>query len=203
MQNQLNDQVIKMDILKKLQARSGSKCELCSSTENLSVYEVPPSSKGTLEDSILACNTCIDQIEDPEKVSVNHWRCLNDSMWSEVSAVQVVAWRMLSRLKSEGWPQDLLDMLYLDEENMAWAKATGEGEEESEKVVHRDVNGVVLQAGDSVVLIKDLKVKGSSMVAKQGTAVRRISLDRENAEYIEGKVGPTQIVIITKYVKKI
>lgn len=203
MQNQLNDQVIKMDILKKLQARSGSKCELCSSTENLNVYEVPPSSKGTLEDSILACNTCIDQIEDPEKVSVNHWRCLNDSMWSEVSAVQVVAWRMLSRLKSEGWPQDLLDMLYLDEENMAWAKATGEGEEESEKVVHRDVNGVVLQAGDSVVLIKDLKVKGSSMVAKQGTAVRRISLDRENAEYIEGKVGPTQIVIITKYVKKI
>ncbi|MDH3323662.1 MAG: PhnA protein, partial [Flavobacteriaceae bacterium] len=73
-----------MDILKKLQARSGSKCELCSSTENLNVYEVPPSSKGTLEDSILACNTCIDQIEDPEKVSVNHWRCLNDSMWSEV-----------------------------------------------------------------------------------------------------------------------
>jgi protein PhnA len=64
------------------------------------------------------------------------------------------------------------------------------------------VNGVVLQAGDSVVLIKDLKVKGSSMVAKQGTAVRNIRLDRENAEYIEGKVGPTQIVIITKYVKK-
>ena len=71
------------------------------------------------------------------------------------------------------------------------------------KIIHRDVNGVVLQAGDSVVLIKDLKVKGSSMVAKQGTAVRRISLDRDNAEYIEGKVGPTQIVIITKYVKKI
>ena len=44
------------------------------------------------------------------------------------------------------------------------------------EIVHRDVNGVVLQAGDSVVLIKDLKVKGSSMVAKQGTAVRRISL---------------------------
>ena len=51
--------------------------------------------------------------------------------------------------------------------------------------------------------IKDLKVKGSSLVAKQGTAVRRISLDHENAEFIEGKVGPTQIVIITKYVKKI
>lgn len=192
-----------MSLLKKLQVRSESKCELCTSTENLSVYEVPPTSKGTIDDSILACDTCIDQIENPDNVDANHWRCLNDSMWSEVAAVQVLAWRMLTRLRAEGWPQDLLDMLYLDEENLKWAQATGEGEEESDKIIHRDVNGVVLQAGDSVVLIKDLKVKGSSMVAKQGTAVRRISLDRENAEFIEGKVGPTQIVIITKYVKKI
>jgi len=54
----------------------------------------------------------------------------------------------------------------------------------------------VLQAKDSVVLM-NLKVKSSSMVAKQGTTVRRISLDHDNAEYIEGKVDPTQIVIIT------
>ncbi|HBR53987.1 MAG TPA: PhnA protein, partial [Flavobacteriaceae bacterium] len=51
--------------------------------------------------------------------------------------------------------------------------------------------------------IKDLKVKGSSMIAKQGTAVRRISLDHENETYIEGKVDGQQIVIITDYVKKI
>jgi len=193
----------KMSISKKLHERSDSKCELCSATENLNVYEVPPNSKGNLENSILACETCIDQIENPDRVDVNHWRCLNDSMWSESPAVQVIAWRMLTRLKAEGWPQDLLDMLFFDEEQLKWAQATGEGEDESEKIIHRDVNGVVLQAGDSVVLIKDLKVKGSSMVAKQGTAVRRISLDRDNAEFIEGKVGPTQIVIITKYVKKI
>ena len=192
-----------MSLLKNLQQRSQSKCELCSSEEQLTIYEVPPSSKGTEEDSILICATCADQIENPDHVKVNHWRCLNDSMWSEVAAVQVVVWRMLSRLRSEGWPQDLLDMMYLDEENLAWAKASGESEKSENNIVHRDVNGVVLQAGDSVVLIKDLKVKGSSMVAKQGTAVRRISLDRDNAEYIEGKVGPTQIVILTKYVKKI
>ncbi|MEP0303516.1 MAG: alkylphosphonate utilization protein, partial [Maribacter dokdonensis] len=131
------------------------------------------------------------------------WRCLNDSMWSEYDSVKVVAWRMLSRLKSEGWPKDLLDMMYLEPEVLDWAKATGEGLAESEKIIHRDVNGVILQNGDSVVLVKDLKIKGSSQVAKQGTAVRRISLDRENAEYIEGKVGPTLTVIITKYVKKI
>lgn len=41
------------------------------------------------------------------------------------------------------------------------------------------------------------------MVANQGTAVRRISLDRENVQNIEGKVGVRQIVVITKYVKKI
>lgn len=192
-----------MSLLKELQQRSESKCELCSSQEQLIVYEVPPSSSGSAEDCLFVCRNCADQIENPEHVQVNHWRCLNDSMWSEVPAVQVVAWRMLNRLRGEGWPQDLLDMLYMDEESLAWAKAVGEGEEEENKIIHRDVNGNVLQAGDSVVLIKDLKVKGSSMVAKQGTAVRRISLDKDNAEYIEGKVGPTQIVIITKYVKKI
>jgi protein PhnA len=192
-----------MSLLKKLEQRSDSACELCGSRENLTMYRVSPSTDADETDSILICQTCSDQIENPDKVDVNHWRCLNDSMWSEVAAVQVMTWRMLTRLSSEGWPQDLLDMMYLDEENLAWAKASGEGEEIENNIVHTDVNGVVLQAGDSVVLIKDLKVKGSSMVAKQGTAVRRISLDRDNAEYIEGKVGPTQIVILTKYVKKI
>ena len=192
-----------MSVLEQLQERSGNTCELCGSTENLMVYEVPPVSTGGVDGSLLGCTTCIDQIENPDNVDSNHWRCLNDSMWSEHDAVKVVAWRMLNRLKPEGWPQDLLDMMYLDDETLEWAKATGEGEEESEKIIHRDVNGNILENGDSVVLVKDLKVKGSSMVAKQGTPVRRISLDHENAEYIEGKVDGQQIVIITKYVKKI
>ena len=45
--------------------------------------------------------------------------------------------------------------------------------------------------------------EGSSMIAKRGTAVRRISLDHENEKYIEGKVDGIQIVIITEYVKKL
>ena len=191
-----------MSVFSDLEARSGSSCELCGATNSLNVYEVPPVSTGGLDGSILACETCRTQIEDPEQMDANHWRCLNDSMWSEHDAVKVVAWRMLQRLKSEGWPKDLLDMMYLDDTALEWAKATGEGLSEAEKVIHRDANGVILENGDNVVLIKDLKVKGSSMVAKQGTAVRRISLDRENAEYIEGKVDGQQIVIITKYVKK-
>jgi protein PhnA len=192
-----------MSIERELSKRSGSKCELCGATENLKVYQVLPTKKGGLDESIMACSTCIDQIENPDNVDLNHWRCLNDSMWSEHTAVQVVAWRMLSRLRGSGWPQELLDQMYLDEDTLAWAQATGEGEEDETKVIHRDSNGVILEVGDSVVLIKDLKVKGSSMVAKQGTAVRNIRLDHENAEYIEGKVDGQTIVIITQYVKKI
>ena len=141
-------------------------------------------------------------MNDAEKIDANHWRCLNDSMWSEHEAVKIMAWRMLNRIKAD-WPQDLLGMMYLEDETLELAKASGDGEADENKLIHRDVNGVVLEHGDSVVLIKDLKVKGSSMVAKQGTAVRNIRLDHENETYIEGKVGPTRIVIITEYVKKI
>jgi len=192
-----------MSLLDTLKDRSGSVCELCTATDNLSIYEVPPVSTAGVDGSLLACETCIAQIENPDTTDPNHWRCLNDSMWSEHEAVKVVAWRMLSRLKKEGWPQDLLDMMYLEDDVLEFAKATGEGITESDKIIHRDANGVILEAGDSVVLVKDLKVKGSSMVAKQGTPVRNIRLDRDNDKYIEGKVGGTQIVIITDYVKKL
>ena len=192
-----------MAIERDLRKRSADACELCTNTEQLLIHTVEPRKDKSLENSILICSICNHQIEDSDAMDANHWRCLNDSMWSTIPAVQVVAWRMLNRLRAEGWPQDLLDMMYLEEETLEWAKATGEGDVDENAIVHRDINGVILEAGDSVVLVKDLKVKGSSMVAKQGTAVRRISLDHTNADYIEGKVDGQHIVIITKYVKKI
>ncbi|MGJ8591027.1 MAG: PhnA domain-containing protein [Aquaticitalea sp.] len=191
-----------MSVLQMLQDRSNNQCELCTSKENLSQYTIPPSLNENVANDVFVCKTCLDQIEGKVEMDPNHWRCLNDSMWSEHIAVQIMAWRMLQRLRGEGWPKDLLDMMYLDDEALALARATGEHEDESAKIIHRDLNGVILENGDSVVLIKDLKVKGSSMVAKQGTPVRNIRLDHENAEYIEGKVDGQQIVIITKYVKK-
>jgi protein PhnA len=192
-----------MSFERELNKRSGSQCELCAATENLKEFQILPTKKGGLDESIFACATCIDQIENPGHEDLNHWRCLNDSMWSEHIPVQVASWRMLSRLRKNGWPQELLEQMYFDEDTLEWAQATGEGEDDENKIIHRDVNGVILTHGDSVVLIKDLKVKGSSMVAKQGTSVRNIRLDHENAEYIEGKVDGQQIVIITQYVKKI
>ena len=192
-----------MSFERELHKRADSKCELCGQTENLQSYEVLSSPKSGLESHILACATCVSQFDTAEERDPNHWRCLNDSMWSTEPAVQVMAWRMLHRLKSEGWPQDLLDMMYLDEATQEWAAAAGDAKDKSNAIVHRDSNGAILEAGDTVVLIKDLKVKGTSMVAKQGTAVRRISLDHENANYIEGKVDGQHIVIITDYVKKV
>lgn len=187
----------------QLLERSGTSCEMCNATENLKSYDLPNSPSDLAETNMLLCDTCLGQIENPDTIDPNHWRSLNDSMWSTVPAVQVLSWRMLNRLKAEGWPQDLLDMMYLDDETLAWAKADGDDVASGDKIIHRDSNGVILEAGDSVVLIKDLKVKGSSMVAKQGTAVRRISLDHENEKYIEGKVDGQQIVIITDFVKKV
>ncbi|MCW9056645.1 MAG: alkylphosphonate utilization protein [Gammaproteobacteria bacterium] len=191
-----------MSTEKTLHARSESKCELCASTDHLAVYEIPPESDASADQCVLICDTCREQIENPEKVDVNHWRCLNDSMWSQVPAVQVMAWRMLSRLSTEAWSQDLLDMLYLDDDTLAWAKATGEGQSDEDSVKHLDSNGAVLEAGDTVTLIKDLNVKGANFTAKRGTAVRGISLVADNPEHIEGRVNGQQIVILTKFVKK-
>jgi len=186
-----------MSTEQELQTRSNSSCELCGVSDKLSVYEVAPSD-GSADQSIMLCATCLEQVEKPESMDANHWRCLNDSMWSQVPAVQAMAFRMLTRLKGEGWPQDLLDMLYLDDDVRAWAEA-GQGEE---AIKHLDSNGAVLQAGDSVTLIKDLDVKGSSLTAKRGTSVRNIRLVHDNAEQIEGRVDGQKIVILTKFVKK-
>ncbi|MFC7356483.1 PhnA domain-containing protein [Jejudonia soesokkakensis] len=194
-----------MSVERELKKRANSQCELCGNEDHLTIYELPNSSeyKEEVEKNLLVCATCSSQFDNEDDRDPNHWRFLNDTIWSPTSAVKIISWRMLHRLKAEGWPQDLLDMMYLDEEEKEWAAAAGDAEDKSKALIHRDANGVQLQAGDSVVLIKDLKVKGTSMVAKQGTAVRRISLDHENETYIEGKVDGQHIVIITEYVKKI
>ncbi len=190
-----------MKVNKALLARANSKCELCASHESLSAYEVSPNAEGDIDKTILICSTCREQIEDLETVDVHHWRCLNDSMWSQVPAVQVMAWRMLNRLSSEGWPQDLLDMLYLDEDTLAWAQSSAEANEE-DATKHFDSHGTLLRAGDTVTLIKDLPVKGANFTAKRGTAVRGISLVIDNPHHIEGKVNGQHIVLLTKFVKK-
>ncbi|MGY6649854.1 PhnA domain-containing protein [Wenyingzhuangia sp. IMCC45574] len=193
-----------MNITEELIQRSGNKCELCGATHDLSDIRLKPSLNDTLETNILVCGTCKDQIENPENMDANHWRCLNDSMWSEHKAVQITAWRMLQRLRGDGWPQDLLDMMYLEDADLRFAEATGDHLSEDEKIIHRDCNGATLEAGDSVTMTKDKDLKGAgSFTIKRGTVIRNISLVHDNATQIEGKINGTSVVILTKYLKKI
>lgn len=185
-----------------LRQRSGDICELCESKAGLQVYEVSPYANDP-ERSILVCSTCAAQLQAPDELDANHWRCLNTSMWSTVPAVQVVVWRLLHTLRHEGWPQDLLDSMYLEDDTLAWAKSgVNEETEADDKIIHKDSNGTVLQNGDTITLIKDLDVKGAGFTAKRGTPVRNIMLVEGNANQIEGKVNGQQIVILTQYVKK-
>lgn len=188
-----------MSIEQTLRERSNNQCELCTSENNLHIYEVPPANEAHSDKCILCCEFCFNELTNEKPLSDTHWHCLNDSMWSQVPAVQVVAWRVLSRLSTQhSWAMDMLDMLYLDDDTAKWASMALAQEE---AVIHLDSNGVQLQAGDTVTLIKDLDVKGSSLVAKRGTAVRNIGLT-SNPEHIEGRVEGQRIVILTKFVKK-
>lgn len=180
--------------------RSQNQCELCASTEGLKPMAVEPSD-GTLDKTVLLCQSCHQQL-DSGKLDVNHWRCLNDSMWNQEPAVQVMAYRQLHALVAQGetWAQDALDMLYLDPEVEKWAKL-GLPDEDAEPTL--DANGASLQAGDSVTLVKDLVVKGANFTAKQGTMVKNISLSRDNHKHIEGKVNGSQIVLVAAYCKRV
>lgn len=182
---------------KTLQQRSNSQCELCKSEDGLNVFAVAPSDESAAKSAYL-CQSCISQIEGSADLEPNHWRCLSDSMWNAEPAVQVLAWRMLKRLSTEIWAQDLLEMLYLEEDVQAWAQ-DGMPDETREPTL--DSNGTALQTGDTVTIIKDLEVKGAGFTAKRGTAVRGISLT-DNPLHIEGRVNGTRIVLVAAYLKK-
>jgi protein PhnA len=183
---------------KRLKDRSGSVCEISGSDENLVVYLVEPKTEATPENCILITKSLKDQIENPDTTNPNDWRGLSDSMWNENLPVQIVSWRMHARLKN----MDMLEMMYLDEDALEWAKATGEADDDEGKIVHKDSNGNVLLDGDSVVLIKDLDVKGATFTAKRGAAVHNIKLVWDDANLIEGRVENQNIYILTQYVKK-
>jgi protein PhnA len=169
-----------------------SACVLCSAPDATSVTLAPG------DDVACLCPVCVAGLAG-EITPGPRWRCLGDAIWSEDAATQIAAWRLLTALPGEAWAVELLDSVYLDPEVLARAQA---GDAAVPGVEHRDSNGVLLAAGDTVTLIKDLPVKGSSMVAKRGTAVRGIRLVADNAAQIEGRVNDQQIVILCQYVKK-
>lgn len=192
-----------MKLEELLQQRSQNQCELSGVTESLVAYEVPPAINRGADGYILISEKSLNQIEKKEEPDAAFWEgVLPTSMWSEVPAVQVVSWRMLNRFRNESWAADALDMMYLDDELLEWAKATGDHTGDAGVQFHKDSNGNILQTGDTVTLIKDLDVKGSTINAKVGTAVRNIRLVHDNIDQVEGKIDGQLIVILTKFVKK-
>ena len=105
-------------------------------------------------------------------------------------------------------PQCTLENTYADAGNFIcadcgfeWAM-TAEAAQEGGTVV-RDSNGNVLANGDTVVVIKDLKVRGSSIPLKQGTVIRNIRLVEDDAEHIEGNSDKIKgLVLKTIFLRK-
>lgn len=190
-----------MSIEQQLLTRSEHSCELCKATANLDLHAVAPYEADSAEHCALLCTTCQQELDTPQ--DQNHWRCLNESMWSTEPAVQVLAWRTLKKLSSEGWAQDLLDMLYLQPEVQEWAEIGYAEPEEDEGEALLDSNGVRLQTGDSVTIIKDLDVKGAGFIAKRGTTVKNISLNASLAGHIGGRVNGVQIQLAVQFLKKV
>lgn len=94
------------------------------------------------------------------------------------------------------------DMYICPECAHEWPK-NGTGEDSSDNRVIKDANGNVLQDGDTVTVIKDLKVKGSSLVVKVGTKVKNIRLV-EGDHDIDCKIdGIGAMKLKSEFVKKI
>ena len=162
-------------------------CALCEAPETTDLVV-----EGGPEASVPVCTTCRTQLEG-EITDVNHWFCLQGSIWSEVPEVQVVSWRMLKRLTEHPWAADLLQSAYLEDAVLEWAQ--------TQAVRVLDSNGVVLATGDSVTLIRDLDVKGANFTAKRGTLVKNIRVG-DDPEHVEGRVNGTAIYLKTCFLKR-
>ena len=186
-----------------LRERAQGLCELCGQAAT-QAFVVPPFMTVEPDRAIATCAACSAQLEPDADGEVAldeaHWTCLQDSAWSQVPAVQVVAWRLLQRL-DQPWAVGLRDQIYLDDETLAWAEDDGA----PAAVVGGacvDSNGATLAEGDAVTLIKDLVVKGANFTAKRGTLVRTIHLT-DDPGLVEGKVSGTQIVLKTCFLKRV
>jgi protein PhnA len=137
----------------QLLKRSENKCELCQSGDTLEIYEVLPAPKSNSDNRIVICDKCRAQIDKKAELDSNHWSCLSTAIWSEVPGIQVVSRRMLNRLKDESWAMDHLDMMYLNDETLTWAKAAGDHDNDGIVELHKDSSGNVLQKAEYLMNI--------------------------------------------------
>jgi len=169
-------------------------CELCGCSKDVELVELPVSDASE-EQSIYLCANCNEQISSGE-LDETHFNCLNDAMWSETPAAKIMSYILWNKLGR----QDMVEMMYLEEDELKLAEQAVNAE--ANKVTFRDANGVELLAGDSIVILKDLDVKGAGFTAKRGTTVTRISLPHDMDDHVEGRVNGTKIYLKTEFIKK-
>ncbi len=187
----------------ELRERSSGQCELCAANPGASVLQVEPVASVDADHSLWICETCGPMVEGGE-LNGQDWFCLQDSIWSEVPAIQAVTWRLLHRLGSESWAQDLIEQCYMEDDQLEWAKAgllATSDNPGSTIAITKDSNGTELLEGDSVTLIKALDVKGGGFTAKRGTMVKGIRLT-DDPENVEGRVNGMVLVLKTCFLKK-
>ena len=110
---------------KDLARRAKSRCELTGAAGvPLRAYEIPPvPADPDIERTLLISEECHDMLDHPARLAGRHWQCLAEAVWSEMPAVQVVAWRMLNELaKREDWAREVLEEVFLDTDVEEWAK---------------------------------------------------------------------------------
>lgn len=111
---------------KDLARRAKSKCEITgASGVPLRPYEVPPVGEDPdIDRTLLVSEECLEMLEHPNRLAGRAWQGLAEAVWSEMPAVQVVAWRMLRELaKREDWARETLEEVFLDPEVEEWAKS--------------------------------------------------------------------------------
>ncbi|MCU0779221.1 MAG: hypothetical protein MUF86_16365 [Akkermansiaceae bacterium] len=111
---------------KDLARRAKSRCEITGAAGvPLWPYEVPPvAADPDIDRTILISESCHEMLEHPERLRGREWQCLAETVWSDLPAAQVTAWRMLRELaKREDWAREALDGVFLDPGIEDWAKS--------------------------------------------------------------------------------
>jgi protein PhnA len=192
-------------------------CELCNAPKANQVVLVHNLMGHPNDDYSLVCDLCLKTLKTLETLETletsrllpthetiknnEYWRCLSGAIWGERLTTKVLCFQILSPMKSLLWVQELLDQIHIPPFILqSIVPDQGQqGDQGGPKVL--DSNGVILNEGDAVTLIKDLDVKGAGFVAKRGTLVKSIHLTN-NTTQIEGKVNGTTIILLTKFLKK-
>ncbi len=90
---------LNMNLEENLKNRCQGSCELCHQESELTLYLCPPKTIKNEEHCLMACATCLKQVDDFSQLNEKHWYGLSQSMWSTVPAVQVLYRKLyLSRI---------------------------------------------------------------------------------------------------------